>query len=59
MQLVITKGVGRLLKLMREMFGPQNVNWSKEEGSKIEIVVDAAKAVLDPLTLVRPYHHVI
>ncbi|KAL5480128.1 hypothetical protein EMCRGX_G023750 [Ephydatia muelleri] len=46
-----TKFPDRLLKLMREMFGPQNVNWSKEEGSKIEIVVDAAKAVLDPLTL--------
>lgn len=44
---------------MREMFGPQNVNWSKEDGSKIEIDVDTAKAVLDPSTLVRPFHYSI
>ena len=41
----------RLLKLMREMFGPQNVNWSCEDQSKIEICVDSNKALLDPATM--------
>ena len=42
----------RLLKLMREMFGPQNVNWSHEDQEKIEICVDSNKALLDPTTMV-------
>lgn len=42
----------RLLRLMREMFGPQNVNWSLEHDNKIEICVDSGKAVLDPKSLV-------
>jgi len=41
----------RLLKLMREMFGPQNVNWSHEDQEKIEICVDSNKALLDPTTM--------
>lgn len=43
----------RLLKLMREMFGPHNVNWSKEKEDHIEISVDSNLALLDPSTLVR------
>ena len=42
----------RLLKLMREMFGPQNANWSREDQEKIEICVDSNTALLDPATLV-------
>ena len=42
----------RLLKLMREMFGVENVNWSREE-EKIEIIVDSNSAVLNTSTLVR------
>ena len=43
----------RLLRLMREMFGPQNVNWSLEhDNKKIDICVDSGKAVLDPKSLV-------
>lgn len=34
------------------MFGPQNVNWSHEDGDKIEIQVDSGKAVLDSKSLV-------
>ena len=41
----------RLLRLMSEMFGPQNVNWSLEGDNKIEIHVDSGKAVLDPKSL--------
>lgn len=41
----------RLLCLMGEMFGPQNVNWCLEDSTKIEIIVDSGKAVLDPHTL--------
>ena len=40
----------RLLKLMREMFGVKNVNWSREEEEKI---VDSNLAVLNTRTLVR------
>lgn len=36
---------------MKEMFGPQNVNWCLEEKEKIEICVDSGKAVLDVHTL--------
>ena len=44
----------RLLKLMREMFGVENVNWSwEEEEEKIEIIVDSNLAVLNIRTLVR------
>ena len=43
----------RLLKLMREMFGVENVNWSREEEEKIEIIVDSNLAVLNTGTLVR------
>ena len=43
----------RLLKLMREMFGVENVNWSREEEEKIEIVVDSNLAILNTKTLVR------
>ena len=43
----------RLLKLMREMFGVENVNWSREEEEKIEIIVDSNLAVLNTKTLVR------
>ena len=43
----------RLLKLMREMFGVENVNWSREEEEKIEIIVDSNLAVLNTRTLVR------
>ena len=42
----------RLLKLMREMFGAENVNWSRTEGDKIEILVDSNLAVLNTATLV-------
>ena len=42
-----------LLKLMREMFGVENVNWSREEEEKIEIIVDSNLAVLNTRTLVR------
>ena len=42
----------RLLKLMREMFGVENVNWSREEEEKIEIIVDSNLAVLNTRTLV-------
>lgn len=42
----------RLLKLMREMFGSHNANWSGEEGNKIEITVDSNTALLDSNTLV-------
>ena len=41
----------RLLHLMKEMFGPQNVNWSLEDTGKIEIYVDSGHALLDPKTL--------
>ncbi len=41
----------RLLRLMREMFGPQNVNWCLQDNSKIEILSDSKKALLDPCTL--------
>ena len=43
-----------LLKLMREMFGVENVNWSwEEEEEKIEILVDSNLAVLNIRTLIR------
>ena len=42
----------RLLKLMREMFGVENVNWSRDEEDKIEILVDSNLAVLNTKTLV-------
>ena len=42
----------RLLKLMREMFGPQNANWSKEREDMIEVTMDSCTALLDPHTLV-------
>ena len=39
---------------MREMFGVENVNWSREEEEKIEIIVDSNFiAVLNTRTLVR------
>ncbi len=37
---------------MREMFGPANANWSRDEDDMIEIVVDSCTATLDPSTLV-------
>ena len=43
----------RLLKLMREMFGAENVNWSRTEEDKIEVLVDSNLAVLNTKTLVR------
>ena len=43
----------RLLKLMREMFGVENVNWSKTEEDQIEILVDSNLAVLNTKSLVR------
>ena len=42
----------RLLKLMREMFGPQNVNWWKEDQEKISVKADQHTAILDPRSLV-------
>lgn len=42
----------RLFRLMREMFGAQNVNWCPEDNKKIEICVDSGQAVLDPTSLV-------
>ena len=47
----------RLLKLMREMFGPQNANWSKEREDLIEVTVDSCTALLDPHTLVSDTAH--
>ena len=44
----------RLLKLMHEMFDPQNVNWSHED-QKIEICVDSNKAWLDPAIMLVGY----
>ena len=41
----------RLLRLMRDMFGYQNVTWCLEESGKIEIIVDSGRALLDPATL--------
>lgn len=38
----------RLLHLMEEMFGPQNVNWSHGEDKKIEIWVNSVQALVDP-----------
>ena len=38
---------------MREMFGPQKVNWWKENQEKIEIIAEQNTAILDPETLVR------
>lgn len=46
-----SKFLDRLLRLMSEMFGPQNVNWSLEGDDKIEIHVNSGKAVLDPQSL--------
>ena len=46
----------RLLRLLREMFGPQNVNWSREESERIEVCVDSSVALLDPDSLVRLTH---
>ena len=40
--------LGRLLKLMREMFGPQNANWWKEDQEKIAVQADQHTAILDP-----------
>ena len=37
---------------MREMFGPANANWSRDEDDMIEITVDSCTATLDPSTLV-------
>lgn len=46
------KFADRLLHLMSEMFGPQNVNWSLEKDQKkIEVWVNADRAILDPHTL--------
>ena len=42
----------KLLRLMREMFGLQNVTWCLEESDKIEITVDSGRALVDPATLV-------
>ncbi len=48
-----TKFPDRLLRLLREMFGPANVNWNWSfEGDKIEVTVDSNTAILDPGTLV-------
>ena len=41
----------RLHRLMREMFGAQNVKWRYEEKSHIEISVDSGSAVLDTQSL--------
>ncbi|XP_064384544.1 cleavage and polyadenylation specificity factor subunit 3-like [Halichondria panicea] len=41
----------QLLRLMREMFGPANANWSREEDDMIVITVDSCTASLDPSTL--------
>lgn len=47
-----SKFADRLLHLMSEMFGPQNVNWSLEKDQKkIEIWVNSERAILDPHTL--------
>ena len=43
----------RLLKLMREMFGVENVNWSRTEEDLIEVLVDSNLAILNTKTLVR------
>ena len=43
------------LKLMREMFGPQNVNWSHEDWEKIEICINSNKALLDPAIMMVGY----
>ena len=42
----------RLLKLMREMFGVENVNWSRTEEDLIEVLVDSNLAILNAKTLV-------
>lgn len=41
----------RLHRLMRDMFGVQNVKWCEEEKSHIEISVDSGSAVLDTQSL--------
>ncbi len=46
-----TKFSERLLRLMRDMFGYQNVTWCLEDSGKIEIIVDSGRAILDPATL--------
>ena len=43
------------LKLMREIFGPQNVNWSHEDREKIEICINSNKALLDPAIMMVGY----
>ena len=43
------------LKLMREMFSPQNVNWSHEDREKIEICINSNKALLDPAIMMVGY----
>ena len=43
----------RLLKLMREMFGVENVNWLRTEEDLIEVLVDSNLAILNTKTLVR------
>ena len=42
----------RVLKLMREMFGPQHVNWWSGDQQKIAIKADQSIAILDPQSLV-------
>ena len=42
----------RLLKLMREMFGPHSADWWEEDQQKIAVKVDQHTAILDPTSLV-------
>lgn len=38
----------RVLKLLREMFGPQNAGWSNQHEGKLAVTVDGNTALLDP-----------
>ena len=48
---VMTAEFYRLMKLMSDMFGTQNVQWSTNL-DKVEISVDTSVATVDPRTLV-------
>ena len=48
---VMTTELYRLMKLMSDMFGTQNVQWSANM-DKVEISVDTSVATVDPTTLV-------
>ena len=47
----MTTELYRLMKLMSDMFGTQNVQWSANM-DKVEISVDTSVATVDPTTLV-------